>query len=96
MVADHEPDTLALDSTDQRIRDAILAEMLRQPWSDVENTTVMVTSGAVTLGGHCRSEKARYALRVMAERVESVRRVVDQLRIGAQPAAAHGPLFPGI
>jgi CBS domain-containing protein len=88
-----QPDHLGAESDDARIRRAVLEEMGRQPWADGELTTVAVAGGVVAFGGYCRSEDARRALHVLAERVEGVHRVEDQLVIGAPPS---GPLYPGI
>lgn len=67
--------------------------MRRQPWADTELTAVTVSGGVVTLEGYCRSDEVRRALRVLAERVDGVRRVEDRLAVGLPPSA---PLYPGI
>lgn len=88
-----QPDRLGTETGDSRIRRAIVAEMRRQPWAGTELTAVMVTGGVVSFEGYCRSDEARRALRVLAERVEGVRRVEDRLEVGAPPT---GVIFPGI
>ncbi len=88
-----QPDRLRTESDDARIHRAIIAEMRRQPWADAELTAVMVTGGVVSFEGYCRSDEARRALRVLAERVEGVQRVEDRLTIGAPPT---GAMFQGI
>jgi CBS domain-containing protein len=75
-------DALGAETADQRIRDAILEEMRRQPWADTSMTSIVVEGGTVRLEGYCRSEQAERALCVLAERVEGVRRVEDRLEIG--------------
>lgn len=76
-----EPDRLAGPGPDQRIQQAILGEMQRHPWGTPHLTGVVVENGIVRLEGYCRSEQARQALRVAAERVEGVRGVEDRLEI---------------
>lgn len=76
------PDTLGSETADAHIRRAILDEMRRQPWASADSTVVIVEDGTVRLEGYCRSEEARHALRVLAERVEGVKRVVDHLETG--------------
>lgn len=92
-VAAH-PDRLGVEGADQRIRRAIAAEMRRQPWTDAGPTTVLVEDGVVRFEGYCRSEEARRALRVLAERVEGVRRVEDGLEIGLPPSPFSYPPLP--
>lgn len=88
-----QPDRLGTESDDAQIRRTIVAEMRRQPWADTELTAVTVSGGVVTFEGYCRSDKVRRALRVLAERVDGVRRVEDRLTVGLPPSA---PLYPGI
>lgn len=88
-----KPDLLGTENDDERIRRAIVAEMRRQPWAEIDLTAVTVTGGVVALEGYCRSDEARRALRVLAERVEGVRSVDDRLTVGVPPAS---PLYPGI
>lgn len=88
-----QPDRLGTETEDARIRQAIVAEMRRQPWADTELTAVMVKGGVVSFEGYCRSDQARGALRVLAERVEGVRSVEDRLTVGFPRAT---PLYPGI
>ena len=91
-VAAH-PDRLGGESADDRIHRTIQAEMRRQPWADQDLTSVVVENGVVRLEGYCRSEEARTALRVLAERVEGVQRVNDQLVVGPPP---YYPVLPAV
>lgn len=88
-----QPDRLGTETDDMRIRRTIIAEMRRQPWADTELTAVLVTGGVVVFEGYCRSDEARRALRVLAERVEGVRSVEDRLKVGVPPG---GAMYPGI
>ncbi|HEV7266448.1 MAG TPA: CBS domain-containing protein [Falsiroseomonas sp.] len=88
-----QPDRIGAESDDARIRRTVLEEMGRHPWANGELTTVAVAGGVVAFEGYCRSEDARRALHVLAERVEGVHRVDDRLVVGAPPS---GPLYPGI
>lgn len=79
------PDCVGAEDDDARIRRTIIAEMRRQSWADAGLTAVTVVGGAVSFEGYCRSEAARRALRVLAERVPGVRAVQDRLTVGAPP-----------
>jgi osmotically-inducible protein OsmY len=67
-----------------RIRTAVLAAMRKQPWADSFGTMVEVEGGVVTFHGVVRNEAVRRALRVLAENVHGVTRVVDDMQ--AMPA----------
>ncbi|WP_372623030.1 CBS domain-containing protein [Falsiroseomonas sp.] len=79
-------DALGAETADERIRRAILEEMRRQPWADTRLTIVSVAAGVVRLEGYCRSEEARRAMQVLAERVAGVQRIENRLQLG--PAGA--------
>ncbi|MBL6458125.1 CBS domain-containing protein [Belnapia sp. T6] len=82
LVAPPEP---AHGLSDGRIRAAVLAQMRKQPWADTFSTMVEVQGGTVTFHGFVRSEAARRALRVLAENIPGVTKVVDE----TQPMPAY-------
>ena len=63
--------------SDERIRAAILAAMRRESWADTLHITVDVRGGEVEFHGFSRSASVQRALRVLAENVPGVKRVVD-------------------
>ena len=67
------------ETSDMRIRTALWAEMRRQPWIDSIYTFADVNNGVVTLHGFVRSDVVRRGLRVLAARVEGVKRVDDRM-----------------
>lgn len=64
---------------DERIRTALRAEMLDQPWSATLHTMTDVEDGVVTLNGSVHSDAMRRGLHVLASRVHEVERVDDRL-----------------
>ncbi|WP_245624452.1 CBS domain-containing protein [Belnapia moabensis] len=74
------PPELAHGLSDERIRTAVLVAMRKQPWADSFGTMVEVQGGTVTFHGFVRNEAVRRALRVLAENVPGVTRVVDDMR----------------
>jgi CBS domain-containing protein len=64
---------------DTAIRERLLAELKKQPWAPVAMIDVFVRDGAVTLTGAVTDERERQALRVAAENIPGVKKVVDQL-----------------
>jgi osmotically-inducible protein OsmY len=74
LVADQPPEG---EMSDERIRAAILAAMQRESWADTLHTTVNVRGGEVEFHGFSRSASVQRALRVLAENVPGVERVVD-------------------
>ena len=66
--ADHE-------ASDPRIRRAIYAAMREEPWISTRYIFPMVKDGVVSFHGFLGSEKARTALRVLAEGVPGVKAV---------------------
>jgi CBS domain-containing protein len=65
--------------SDEAIRDAVCAELQHQRWANAHNITVSVKDGVVTLEGVIFNEALRPALRVAAENVPGVKRVVDHV-----------------
>lgn len=78
------PQAPAQGLSDGRIRAAVVAAMRKQPWADSFSTMVEVEGGVVTFHGFIRNGSARRALRVLAENVPGVTRVVDDMQ--AMPA----------
>jgi CBS domain-containing protein len=74
LVADRPPEG---EASDERIRAAILAAMRRESWADTLHVTVDVRGGEVEFHGFSRSASVQRALRVLAENVPGVKRVVD-------------------
>jgi len=66
-------------SRDAVIREALRREMREQPWTNSVYVFADVNDGVVTLHGFIRSDEVRRAMRVLAERIEGVRRVEDRL-----------------
>jgi CBS domain-containing protein len=63
------------EASDPRIRRAIYAAMREEPWISTRYIFPMVKDGVVSFHGFLGSEKARTALRVLAERVAGVKEV---------------------
>jgi CBS domain-containing protein len=68
------------DLPDERIRRAVMAAMRRQPWADTFYTLVEVKDGVVEFHGFSRGAAVQRGLRVLAENVPGVKRVVDNTR----------------
>jgi CBS domain-containing protein len=71
-------------TTGDAARDAVIREALQraiheQPWTNSVYVFTEVKDGVVTLHGFIRSDEVRRAMRVLAERIEGVRRVEDRL-----------------
>ena len=64
---------------DAAIADDIRRAMAAAPWSGHSGVTVAVSGGVVTLDGVIVDERQREALRVLAENVSGVVRVVDKI-----------------
>jgi len=73
------------DLSDDRIRRAVVAAMKKEPWADTFYTLVEVRDGTVEFHGFSRSAAVQRGLRVLAENVPGVKRVVDN----TQPMPAH-------
>ena len=87
-------------TSDEEIREHILAELARAAWVPRDGIAITVENGVVDLNGVILDEKEREALRVAAENVPGVRAVEDHLVwvepvsgtvIDAPPAAAKPP-----
>lgn len=72
------PPQAASGLSDERIRVAVLAAMRREPWADTFYTMVEVAEGVVTFHGFMRTEAVKRGLRVLAENIPGVTRVVDE------------------
>lgn len=64
---------------DDDIRRSILAEMDKQTWAPAATVTVAVQNGVVELSGIIMDERERAALKILAENIPGVIKVVDQL-----------------
>jgi CBS domain-containing protein len=68
---------------DAQIRSALHAEMRELPWAQSLYTFVEVKDGVVRLSGYVKSEEVRRGLRVLANRIEGVESVDDQLEVAS-------------
>jgi CBS domain-containing protein len=68
-----------LSASDTEIRERLISELKKQPWAPVGMIDVLVKDGIVTLSGAITDERERQALRVAAENISGVQKVVDQL-----------------
>ena len=66
-------------TSDEEIRERILAELARSAWVPRDGIAITVENGVVDLNGVILDEKERGALRVAAENVPGVRAVEDHL-----------------
>jgi CBS domain-containing protein len=66
-------------TSDEEIRERILAELARTAWVPRDGIAITVENGVVDLNGVILDEKERGALRVAAENVQGVRAVEDHL-----------------
>jgi CBS domain-containing protein len=66
-------------TTDEEIRERILAELARSAWVPRDGIAITVENGVVDLNGVILDEKERAALRVAAENVPGVKAVEDHL-----------------
>ena len=78
------------DLADERIRQAVLAAMRKEPWADTFYTLVEVKAGVVEFHGFMRTEQVSRGLKVLAEQVPGVKGVVDN----TQPMPAY--LYAGM
>ncbi|SHK30628.1 BON domain-containing protein [Roseomonas rosea] len=78
------------ETEDERIFRALEDERARQPWSDTAFVFAHVENGIVRLYGLVRSEEIRKAMVVLAERIEGVKEVKDEMSIQG------GVLMPGL
>jgi CBS domain-containing protein len=65
------------DLSDDRVRQAVLAAMRKEPWADTFYTLVEVKDGVVEFHGFMRTEAVKRGLKVLAEQVPGVKGVVD-------------------
>jgi len=80
--------------SDRQIRDLVLAEFRRHPFSARTDTRVFVLDGVVTLWGFAGSENDHHALRLIAEGIPGVKVVEHQPRrplpaFGIDPLPSH-------
>ena len=73
----HEVEPISKD--DKGIRDTLLAELKKQPWAPIALIDVKVKDGVVSFTGAVTAEHHREALRVAAENIAGVRKVVDDM-----------------
>jgi CBS domain-containing protein len=66
---------------DAEIRRSILAEMDKQAWAPAATVTVAVENGVVELSGIIMDERQRAALKVLAENIPGVTKVIDRLAL---------------
>jgi CBS domain-containing protein len=66
-------------ASDAEIRKRLLAEMDKEPWALRGVVDAIVSNGTVELRGVIGDERQRAALRVVAENVPGVRKIVDHL-----------------
>jgi CBS domain-containing protein len=74
--------------SDEDVRRGVLEAMKREAWASTLNTAVSVRNGVVEFSGFYHSEPTRHALRVLAENVPGVTKVVDSM-------VAPPPMFAG-
>ena len=70
---------LEISASDATIRNNLIEELKKQPWSHVHRLNVMVSGGVVDLWGFVESEKERQAVTVAAETIPGVTAVNDHL-----------------
>jgi len=65
------------ETDDERIRDALLAELGHESWASIDPDNVVVEDGVVHLWGLVRSPEVRRAMLVAARNIPGVKDVVD-------------------
>ncbi|HEV2550649.1 MAG TPA: CBS domain-containing protein [Stellaceae bacterium] len=65
--------------SDAELRERILAEIAKQPWTPSASVDAVVAEGTVELRGVITDERERVALHVLAENVPGVKKVRDHL-----------------
>jgi CBS domain-containing protein len=73
------PPALELPALDRSIREKLLGELNRQPWSHTSQLNVTVNDGVVDVWGICHSDAERDAVRIAAENIPGVRAVKNNL-----------------
>jgi CBS domain-containing protein len=84
-------------TSDQAIREALLAELARQTWAPAALINVIVKDGIVELWGTITDERQRQAVVVAAENVPAVKAVRDHL-VSIDPGSGvviYSPFTPG-
>jgi CBS domain-containing protein len=71
------PQAPQAELSDDRIRRAVVAAMRKEPWADTFYTMVEVKDGVVEFHGFSRSDAVKRGLRVLAEQVPGVKKVID-------------------
>ncbi|WP_207540526.1 CBS domain-containing protein [Sabulicella rubraurantiaca] len=69
------------NSSDECIRRAVVAAMHHEPWAENPYTSVEVEAGVVTFQGFSHGKAVQRGLRVLAEGVPGVKRVVDRTEV---------------
>lgn len=82
------PKGLEIHLSDAAIRDKLLSQLYREPWSHTSQLNVTVHDGVVDIWGICHSDAEREAVRVAAENIPGVRAVNNYL---SMPPI--GPIF---
>jgi CBS domain-containing protein len=77
-VASAVPD-VDIPFSDQGIREKLLSQLNRQPWSHTAQLNVTVNDGVVDVWGICHSDAERDAVRIAAENIPGVRAVKNNL-----------------
>jgi CBS-domain-containing membrane protein len=70
---------LEMTLPDSAIRQKLLSELKKQPWTHMYNLDVTVTGGIVDLWGYAQSDAERSAIRVVADSIPGVALVNDHL-----------------
>ncbi len=69
-------------ATDRGIREALLASLEKEPWSDTSHLNVVVIDGVVHYWGLVASKAQSKALTVAAENIPGVKEIVDHTHTG--------------
>jgi CBS domain-containing protein len=72
---------LEISAPDAMIREKLVTELKKQPWSHVHKLNATVANGVVDLWGFAQSDSERQAIRVAAESIPGVSAVNDHLMI---------------
>jgi CBS domain-containing protein len=78
-VAGFALDARPTSAGDLAIRERLVADLQKQSWAPLGLVDVTVTDGIVTFAGALTDERQRLALRVAAENVPGVKKVLDHL-----------------
>jgi len=91
-IASIAPAAQPVEADDAAIREALLAELTRQPWSRRAENSVVVTDGVVHLWGLVTLPEELRALQLAAERIPGVKAVKNHMIVLSEEPY---PLFPG-